>query len=193
MLAVVGEGSLSAAARALGLTQPTVGRQIDALEEQLARPLFTRSKNGLLPTDAALVLVPHAEAMAKAAEALVRTASGGVDEERGAVRVTASEHIGVELLAPLLPSFLAEHPRIAVELMLFEALLRRKKQLLPLSRDAYAFRCDSHLAQQAALRAGAGIGSSSWPMKSQRRRRHAASPGSAPTWATRQPLSTGCG
>jgi DNA-binding transcriptional LysR family regulator len=66
--------------------------------------------------------------MAKAAEALVRTSSGDADEERGAVRLTASEHIGVELLTPLLPAFLAEHPRVAVELLLSsrtEDLVRR--------------------------------------------------------------------
>jgi DNA-binding transcriptional LysR family regulator len=132
MLAVVEEGSLSGAARALGLTQPTVGRHIDALEEHLDVSLFTRSQTGLQPTDAALTLMPHADAMAKAAEALVRTASGEAAEERGAVRLTASELIGVEVLAPLLPPFLATHPRIAVELMLSsrtEDLVRREADI----------------------------------------------------------------
>ncbi|WP_267127007.1 helix-turn-helix domain-containing protein, partial [Xanthomonas sacchari] len=49
-LAVLEEGSLSAAARALGLTQPTVGRHVAALEQALAVPLFVRSQTGLLPT-----------------------------------------------------------------------------------------------------------------------------------------------
>ena len=69
-------GSLSGAARALGVAQPTVGRQIEALEAALGGgPLFTRSPGGLRPTRAAQALEPHARAMAAAAETLVRTAS----------------------------------------------------------------------------------------------------------------------
>src|SRR5262245_26403028 len=101
-LAVHREGSLSAAARALGLTQPTIGRHIDALEAALDTSLFTRSGHGLRPTTAAAALVPHVEAMASAAGALRRAASGEALEERGAVRVTASEMVGVEVLPPAL-------------------------------------------------------------------------------------------
>lgn len=225
LLAVIRAGSLSAAARALGLTQPTIGRHVDVLEARLATTLFVRSQAGLQPTDAALALVPHAEAMANAAEALVRTASGEANEERGAVRLTASEIVGVELVAPLLRSFVASRPRVTVELMLSsrtedllrreadiairlfrptqtalsakrlgavgfgyfahpsylamrgtpkteaalrehslvgfdsEALLRRvQRDGLAFPREAFAFRCDSYVAQHAAIRAGVGIG-----------------------------------
>ena len=65
-LDVVRDGSLTAAARRLGLTQPTAGRHIAALEAAVGTALFTRSPRGLLPTQAALELVPHAEAMAAA-------------------------------------------------------------------------------------------------------------------------------
>src|SRR5664279_2569034 len=95
-LAVVREGSLSSAARALGATQPTVGRQIASLEAALGVKLFARSHDGLLPTEVALRLLSSVEAMATAAEAAQRSASGQVDEERGTVRITASEVIGVE-------------------------------------------------------------------------------------------------
>lgn len=118
LLAVVREGTLSDAARSLSLSQPTVGRHIDALERHLGVALFLRSQAGLQPTDAALGLLPHAEAMANAADAMVRAASGDAEEERGAVRLTASEIIGVEIVAPLLAPFRREHPRIAIELML---------------------------------------------------------------------------
>ena len=60
LLAVLAEGSLSGAARTLGLTQPTVGRHIEALEADLGASLFTRSVGGLAPTEAALALRPHA-------------------------------------------------------------------------------------------------------------------------------------
>jgi DNA-binding transcriptional LysR family regulator len=115
---VARDGSLSAAARRLGLTQPTVGRHIDALEAALGLTLFARSPRGLTPTPAALALEPHVEAMAAAAAALARTASGEAAADRGAVRVTASEIIGSEVLPPILAAFHAEHRGIAIELAL---------------------------------------------------------------------------
>jgi DNA-binding transcriptional LysR family regulator len=117
-LAVMTEGSLSAAARVLGLTQPTLGRQVAELERALGVALFTRSPQGLKPTDAALDLKPHAQAMAGAASALVRAASGAGDTARGVVRLTASEIIGAEVLPRILADFRPKHPGVAVELSL---------------------------------------------------------------------------
>ncbi|HLK26683.1 MAG TPA: LysR family transcriptional regulator [Caulobacteraceae bacterium] len=128
-LAVLDAGSLSAAARTLGLTQPTVGRQIEALEQGLGGlVLFTRSPGGLRPTEAALAVRPHAEAMASAAEALLRTASGEASQARGVVRLTASHVVGAEVLPPILADFHEAWPDIAIELVLSdvqEDLLRR--------------------------------------------------------------------
>ena len=70
-LAVLREGSLSAAARDLGLTQPTIGRHIDALETMIGFQLFIRSPQGLMPTEAAADLKPHAEQLASNAAALL--------------------------------------------------------------------------------------------------------------------------
>jgi DNA-binding transcriptional LysR family regulator len=95
-LVVAREGSLSSAARVLGTTQPTMGRQVTALEASLGVKLFTRSLDGLTPTEAGLRLIPSAEAMASAVEAAQRSASGKADEERGTVRITASEVVGTE-------------------------------------------------------------------------------------------------
>ena len=106
---VVHDGSLSGAARKLGLTQPTVGRHIDALEAALGLALFTRSPRGLTPTTAALALAPHAEAMAASAVALARAASGEAAADRGVVRVTASDVVGCEVLPPILAAFRAAH------------------------------------------------------------------------------------
>jgi DNA-binding transcriptional LysR family regulator len=132
LLAVLAEGSLSGAARTLGLTQPTVGRHIEALEADLGAPLFTRSVGGLAPTDAALALRPHAETMAAAAEALVRTASGDAEAVRGVIRVTASDVVGVEVLPPMLAGFHEAHPEVVIELTLSnrqEDLLRREADI----------------------------------------------------------------
>jgi len=127
-LEVIRDGSLSGAARRLSLTQPTIGRHIDALEAALGMSLFSRSPQGLKPTPAALELVSHAETMAAASAALQRTASGGAKEARGTVRITASEMIGCEVLPPMLASFRNSYPGIAIELALNnrnEDLLRR--------------------------------------------------------------------
>src|SRR4051812_44950388 len=89
-LGVLQEGSLSGAARALGVAQPTVGRHVAALEKALGIALFTRSQLGLLPTEAALELRAHAEAMSASAAAFRRAAASQGDGVQGTVRVTAS-------------------------------------------------------------------------------------------------------
>jgi DNA-binding transcriptional LysR family regulator len=224
-LAVFRERSLSGAARSLGLTQPTIGRHVDALEDALGVSLFTRSQTGLRATPGAAALVPFAEAMGTAAEALQRVASGAAHEERGTVRVTASEMIGSEVLPAALAAFREAHPRVVIELVLSnrsQDLLRREADIavrmvkptqgalltrkigvlgiglhahprylsvhgapktvdelrahpiigfdrtppmrrlprvgLPVTRELFAFRCDSDFGQYAAIRAGFGIG-----------------------------------
>src|SRR5215469_12630171 len=117
LLAVLRTGSLSAAARAIGLTQPTVGRHIDALEQALEVPLFTRSQHGLIATEAALELRSHAETLEATAAALLRTASGR-GGSGGTVRITASEIIGAEVLPPILADLRDAHPELVVELVL---------------------------------------------------------------------------
>jgi DNA-binding transcriptional LysR family regulator len=131
-LAVLREGSLSGAARTLGLTQPTVGRHIDALEQALGLSLFTRSQSGFIATDAGYALEGHAEALASASSALLRAASGlgrGADAQiQGTVRVTASEVISVEVLPAMLVRLRESHPGITIELTVsnrIENLLRR--------------------------------------------------------------------
>lgn len=114
--AVMQTGSLSGAARELGLAQPTVRRQIEELESALGCVLFTRSKAGLTPTSAARDTAPYAETMAATAEALVRTASGGRQSESGVVRVTCSEVVGNEVLPGLLAPLAQLHPGVEFEL-----------------------------------------------------------------------------
>lgn len=118
LLSVLDEGSLSAAARALGLTQPTVARHVDALEAALGADLFVRSQRGLEPTDLALSVRPHARIMATTAAALLRTASGGDGAVSGIVRITASDVVGVEHLPPVLTQLRRAHPGLVIELSL---------------------------------------------------------------------------
>jgi DNA-binding transcriptional LysR family regulator len=128
-LAVLRLGSLSAAGRSLGITQPTVGRHIALLQESLGgRVLFTRSQTGLLPTDAAHELRPHAEDMAAAAAAFVRAGSANREEAAGVVRIAAADVMGVEVLPPILSEFRLQFPKTVIELSLSNEiadLLRR--------------------------------------------------------------------
>lgn len=127
-LAVLDNGSLSGAARMLGLTQPTVSRQIGLLEQALGRTLFLRTPAGLSPSDAALAMAPQARAMAAAAAALRRAVSDPEDSVAGTVRITASEVVGIERLPPVLAAIRARHPRLDLELVVsneVDDLLRR--------------------------------------------------------------------
>ncbi len=131
-LAVLDEGSLSKAARQLALTQPTLARHIEALEAALSAPLFTRSPRGLMATEAALALAPHARAMQSAAAALKRTASGTKDAIEGAVRITASHVIAVEVLPAMLCALRAKHPKLSFEIVASNEsadLLRREADI----------------------------------------------------------------
>ena len=127
-LAVLEEGSVSGAARRLGLTQSTVSRHVGGLEEAIGRELFVRSQRGLFATEAALELEPYARTLAATAAAMLRAASGPPAAVAGTVRVTASEVVGVELLPPILASLREQHPELGIELVLSNAvdnLLRR--------------------------------------------------------------------
>jgi len=224
--AALRDRSLSGAARRLGMTQPTLGRHIESLEEALGVALFTRSPRGLTPTGAALNIASHVDDMAAASAALVRAATGEIAPDQGVVRVTASEVIGCEVLPPLLASFRAANPGVVIELALNnrnEDLSRRDADIavrmvrptqnnlvaqrigetriglfahrsyldafgaatnpedlkahrligydqddrsfraagaldMRILWEGFGFRCDSDLAQLAALRAGVGIG-----------------------------------
>jgi DNA-binding transcriptional LysR family regulator len=131
-LSVMKEGSLSGAARAMGIAQPTVGRHIAALEKSLGVVLFTRSQLGLLPTEVAQALQPFAQAMSSSAAALLRAAEGQGAGIQGTVRVTASEVMGVEVLPPILAQLQATYPDLKIELVLsnrVQDLLKREADI----------------------------------------------------------------
>ena len=118
LLAILREGSLSGAARALGVAHPTMRRHLEELEEAIGAKLFIRSPSGLVPTERALELRAPAETMEAAFEHLVRTASAEAETITGTVRITASEVIGAEVLPMILAGLKAEHPGLVFELHL---------------------------------------------------------------------------
>ena len=131
-LAVAETGSLSAAARQLGLTQPTLGRQIAALEAVLGRSLFVKSQAGYSLADGAAALLDEARAMHLSASALARLASAPDGAVAGVVRIAASHVVGAEVLPHALAPFLAAHPGLEVELALSNGtadLLRREADI----------------------------------------------------------------
>lgn len=116
-LVTVEEGSFSAAARALGASQPTLGRQVAALEEELGVTLFERVGTRLELTAAGLGLVEHVRAMGEAATRISLSATGQAQAIEGSVSITASEAISAFLLPPILGALRREHPGIELELV----------------------------------------------------------------------------
>lgn len=120
-LAVLEEGSFSGAARRLGVAQPTMRVRIEALERALGTVLFTRSVNGVVPTEQARALGESARVMARASEAFVRAASSVPGEVAGVVRLSVSEFVGIEVLPSMLTKLRALHPGLIVEIALSDA------------------------------------------------------------------------
>ncbi|HEY5962178.1 MAG TPA: LysR family transcriptional regulator, partial [Polyangiaceae bacterium] len=116
-LAVAQHGSLSAAGKVLGVTQPTVGRRIAALEQRLGAQLFVRSANGFTLSETGSGVLVHAEAMRDLAVRVEASASGRDLGIEGRVRVTASEWMIRSVLSPTLAPLLGEYPALEVELV----------------------------------------------------------------------------
>lgn len=116
-LAALDRGSLLAAARALKMSQPTLGRHIAELESQLGVLLFERTGRGLVPTATALQLSEAARSMEAGALRLERTLSGVQTQTAGTVRITASVPVAVQLLPPVLAGLRQALPDIQIELV----------------------------------------------------------------------------
>lgn len=121
-LATVDEGSLSAAARALGQTQPTLGRQVTALEDELGIVLFERSGRHLIPTPSALELAAHVRDMADAATRLSLAASGQSKALEGPIKISATEMYSALVMPGFVEQIRASHPGIVVEIVATNAL-----------------------------------------------------------------------
>lgn len=116
-LATAETGSLSAAARQLGRSQPTVGRQVQALEEQLNVTLFQRAPRGLVLTDVGIKILPIAQELAEQAGRLSLAAEGTSDDLEGSVRITASDMMASYILPEILRRLMAQEPKVTIELV----------------------------------------------------------------------------
>ena len=111
------EGSLSAAARALGMAQPTLGRQVDGLEQELGIVLFERVGRGLTLTPSGLELLEHVRDMGEAAGRVSLTALGQSQALEGTICISASETYATVLLPPLVAKIRKMEPGIQVEIV----------------------------------------------------------------------------
>lgn len=127
-LATVEEGTLSAAARALGSTQPTLSRQVTGLEDTLGVLLFERGPRNMVLTSAGIDLVDHVRAMGEAAFRISLSASGHSQSIGGTVSISATEMTAAYSLPPILQTLRERAPNIRIEIIssnMISDLIRR--------------------------------------------------------------------
>jgi DNA-binding transcriptional LysR family regulator len=142
-LSLYRERTLAGAGDQVGLDASTLSRRLAALEEALATRLFERTREGLVPTEGAELLLPAAEEMAAAHARFLTDASGFERAAAGTVRLSVPPGLAESFVGPALVRLREQHPRIQVELdvsLRFADLTRREADLavrtrLPQSGD----------------------------------------------------------
>lgn len=127
-VAVAETGSLSAAARKIEVSQPSVGRHVAELERQLGIKLFRRGRAGYELSEDGIALLGRARAMREQAEAISRLALGATEAVAGTVRIAASEVVSAYVLPSMTAAFAEMEPGIEIEIVAsnqVENLLRR--------------------------------------------------------------------
>ncbi|ODS00251.1 LysR family transcriptional regulator [Methyloceanibacter methanicus] len=127
-LATAEEGSFSGGARVLGLTQPTLGRQVAALEQDLGVLLFERFGRSLELTPSGLELLEHVRVMGDAAHRVSLAASGQSQTIEGVVRVTATNVFAVYLLPPVIEHLHEIAPKLEIDIVASNELRDRRRE-----------------------------------------------------------------
>ncbi|MDU5779544.1 MAG: LysR family transcriptional regulator [Pantoea sp.] len=127
-LAVMRNGSFGKAAQSLGVSHPTIGRRIKALEDEAQQALFRRTKEGLVLTDAGDGVMKLAEAMENSALALERRLAGNHDRLQGILRISSAEWFANYVLAPVLGELTRRHPAIVPEVIASFRLLNLSRR-----------------------------------------------------------------
>ncbi|WP_314436408.1 LysR family transcriptional regulator [Massilia timonae] len=122
-LAVVRGGSFGEAARTLGVSHPTVGRRIKALEDEAQQALFRRTRDGLVLTDAGDGVLALAESMENSALAMERRLAGNHERLEGMLRISSAEWFAGYVLAPVLAELTRRHPAVVPEVIASYRLL----------------------------------------------------------------------
>src|SRR5271154_2950539 len=132
-LAIAREGTLGAAARKLGQSQPTMGRRLRALEQSVGQTLFQRTGEGFILTDEGAAVLGHAERMEEEALACQRQLVGQDQHLEGTLRLSSPDWFGVHVLTPIFAEFAKIQPRVVVELVTSAShfsLARREADIL---------------------------------------------------------------
>lgn len=116
-LAIARKGTLGAAGRLVGQSQPTMGRRLRALEASLGQVLFQRTPEGLVLTDEGLAVLAHAEHMEADALAFARKLDATGSQLQGMLRVSSSDWFGLHILTPICAELTRRHPLVTVELL----------------------------------------------------------------------------
>lgn len=127
-LAIARFGTLGAAARSLGLTQPTMGRRLRALEASLGQTLFQRTTDGFVLTNEGTAVFAGAERIEEEALAMERVLAGGSRQLDGFLRLSSSDWFGVHVLSPVLAEFSQVHPKVEIELLTDSRLLNLSRR-----------------------------------------------------------------
>lgn len=160
-LAIAETGSLTAAARRLQVTQPTMSRRLAELEDSLGEPLFERDAAGTSLTSFGERLLVPARRMAEEAGEVERVAAGAGNEPRGIVRVSAAPGVAFDLLAPFAARVRAKLPDVRLEVSSTTAyvdLARREADLAlrfdrPPQRDLVSLASVTHPVRAYATKA----------------------------------------
>lgn len=122
-LAVARGGSLGEAARSLGVSHPTIGRRIRALEDEAGQSLFRRTSDGLVLTDAGDGVMALAESMENSALSLERRLAGNHERLEGILRISSADWFACYVLAPVLAELVRRHPAVVPEVIASYRLL----------------------------------------------------------------------
>lgn len=155
-LVVARRHTLSAASRELGVTQPTVGRRIAALERRLGAKLFLRRSDGFVLSSSGAQVLEHAERMEQDALAVERRTAGRDDGVRGTVRVTGSEWLVTHVLSPDLAPLLARYPELTIDVIADPHHLNLARREADIALRPKRFEHDG-IVQHATAKLGFGL------------------------------------
>jgi DNA-binding transcriptional LysR family regulator len=163
-LAIARQGTLGAAARKLGQSQPTMGRRLKALEGAVGQKLFQRTRDGFVLTDEGAAVLSHAEQIEEEALAFERRLRGHDQGLDGTLRLSCSDWFGLHVLTPVIAEFAELQPRVVVELLTdarLYSLARREADLVfriqPFDEPDVVARRLTHIRYAAYLKTGIAL------------------------------------
>lgn len=116
-LAVARAGTLGGAARMLGLSQPTMGRKLRALEDVTGQSLFQRTADGFVLTEEGTAVLTMAEQMEDGALAMARRLAGETQRLEGTLKISSADWFGTWVLPSVIANYTAIHPHVDIELL----------------------------------------------------------------------------